>query len=785
MDLILWFSECSYKNKNLVGGKCSSLGELYNLSQKINFKIADGFALTTNLYDIFLKQNNLTDVIQIILEDINVIDIEELEIKSEFIRDLIINGRLSDEHIGLISDNYIKLCQIYNTDIEVAIRSSAIAEDMPNASFAGQQDTYLNIKGIDNIITAVKRCFASLFNSRAISYRKRYNIAMEDVKISVAIQKMVRSDIGSAGVGFSIDPESGYDKAIVINSAFGLGELVVSGGVKPDEFIVDKRVLQIIKKKIGNKDSMICYSEDGGVGETDTDIYQKTNYSLTNEQVLILASYILQLEESYSTIFQKKIGVDVEWALDGTDQSIYIIQTRPETVHSSDHSLNIKRYILDESGKLILNGIAVGSKISTGKVKILSNMKEFKNFNAGDILVTDFTSPDYEPIMKIASAIITNRGGRTCHAAIISREMGLNAIVGCGNATDMLKDNEIITISCAEGEEGNIYEGELKYHIEEMTLDKDLVLPVKLMLNIGNPESCFANSLLPNSGVGLLRGEFIISNYIKIHPSALCDYPNIRCDIKEQIYQIIGNSNGKEYFIEQLSQGIGKIASAFYPNNVILRLSDFKSNEYRDLIGGELYEPIEENPLLGIRGAIRYYLKEYEQSFALECEAIKRVINDMKMDNLIIMIPFCRTTDECKLVIEKLGSNGLVRGQNGLKIYIMCEIISNVIEAEEFSMLIDGVSIGGNDLLMLAVGTDRDNQILANIANDKNLSYRRLIKMAIDTYKKNGIKVGFCGNQVSTSIEFCNFLIDSGIDSISVTSDVALQTILNLGKNDG
>ena len=790
--LILWFKECSYKNKNLVGGKCSSLGELHNLSQKINFNIADGFALTTIFYDIFLEQNNLTSIIEDKLNNIDTEDIEKLEVECEELKNLILNSNFTSEQEKIILENYNLLCSIYHKEnLEVAIRSSAIAEDLPNASFAGQQDTYLNISGYDSILLSIKKCFASLFNSRAVSYRKRYNIQISDVKISVAFQKMVRSDIASAGVAFSIDPESGYDKAIVINSSFGLGELVVSGGVKPDEFILDKRVLKhidgdpIIMKKIGDKESKIVYSQEGGTMEIETNLIEKLNFSLTNNQAITLARFVLLLEENYSKMFDKKLGVDVEWAIDGYDQKIYIIQTRPETVHSSNLSsnLNIKRYILDQSGKKLLKGIAVGDKISSGKIKILKSIKEHKKFNEGDILVTDFTTPDFEPVMKIASGLITNKGGRTSHAAIISREFGLNCIVGCGSDINILKDDDIVTISCSEGEEGHVYEGTLKYHIDEINIDSNLKLPLKLMLNVGNPEASFSNSQLPNSGVGLARMEFIINNYIGIHPKALIDYPAIREDIREEIYNIIGDhDNGRWYFIKRLARGIAKIAAPFYPNDVIVRLSDFKSNEYRNLVGGELYEPIEENALLGWRGASRYYSKDYEDAFALECEALKYAREEMKMTNIIIMIPFCRTTEECVLVIDKMASHGLVRGKDGLQIYIMCEIISNVIEAEEFSPLIDGVSIGGNDLLMLTVGADRDNEVLSNIATDSNLSYRRLIQMAITTYKKNGIKVGFCGNQVSSSTEFCKFLIDAGIDSISVTSDVCLQTIVNLGK---
>ena len=789
MSLIFWFRDCSYKNKNVVGGKCSSLGELHRLSQKINFSIADGFAITTDFYDMFLEQNNITKVIEENLEKIDINNIEELEIESEKLRNFIIDGNFTDEQMKLIIENYEELCAMYRkTNLEVAIRSSAIAEDLPNASFAGQQDTYLNIRGSEDVLLSVKKCFASLFNSRAVSYRKRYNIGISDVKISVAIQKMVRSDIGSAGVAFSIDPESGYQKAIVINSSFGLGELVVSGGVKPDEYILDKRVLKlidadpIIMKKIGDKQTKIVYGEVGGTSEIETNLIEKVNFSLTNNQAITLARYVLLLEENYSKMFEKSMGVDVEWAIDGNDQKIYIIQTRPETIHSSQKNLTLSRYILDDKGPLLITGVSVGEKISNGPVKILHSMKEFKDFKEGDILVTEMTTPDWEPLMKISSGIITNKGGRTCHAAIVARELGLNAVVGTGNATEALKDTKNATIFCADGEEGKVYDGNLNFHIESMEIKEDLELPIRLMLNIGNPESSFNSSLIPNYGVGLARLEFIINNYIKIHPLALCNYPKIREDVRDKIYHIIGDhDNGKWYFIKRLARGIAKIASAFYPNDVIVRLSDFKSNEYKNLIGGDLYEPDEENPMIGWRGASRYYSPLYEKAFELECEAIKYVREEMKMTNVIVMIPFCRTPTECNLVLQKMEYYGLKRNENDLKIYLMCEIPSNVIEADEFSPMIDGVSIGGNDLLQLTLGVDRDSEMITYLSNDENLSYRRMIKMAIQTYKKNGVKVGFCGQQPSDSLEFCKFLIDEGIDSISVTPDSALKTLMNLG----
>ena len=788
---IIWFKDCSYDNKHLVGGKCSSLGELHSISRRIGFSIGDGFAITIEMYDEFIKYNNLGIKIEEMLATINTNDIKELEFKTKELRDMIISSKLSVEHRNSIIEHYHALSKQYGRqNIEVAIRSSALSEDLPNASFAGQHDSYLNIKGDDNIIIAVKECFASLFNGRAVSYRKTHNIQLSDVKISVAVQKMIRSDIGSAGVAFSLDPETGYNKAIVINSAFGLGELVVSGGVKPDEFIVDKRVLRdidgdpIIIKKKGDKNTKIVYDiELGGVREIETNERERLGYSMTNNQIIALGRNILRIETEYCKLFNKQMGVDIEWAIDGIDHNIYIIQTRPETIHSNDAQLEMHNYILDEKSTLLTTGVAVGDRISNGRVRLLKTIHDSDLFEKGDILVTDMTTPDWEPIMKISAGIITNKGGRTCHAAIVARELGINAVVGVGDATSILKDVESVTISCAEGETGFVYDGILPFHVDKFSVSNDLKLPVKLMLNVGNPECSFENSLIPNSGVGLARLEFIVSNYIKIHPMALYNYPNVREDVRLQIYNIIGNyDSGKWYYIKRLAKGIAKIASSFYPNDVIVRLSDFKSNEYRNMIGGELYEPDEENPMIGWRGASRYYSDDYKYAFELECEAIKYARDVMKMTNVIVMIPFCRTPSECKLVIETMATHGLIRGENGLRIFLMCEIPSNVIEADLFSPMIDGVSIGGNDLLQLTIGVDRDSEKIAFLSDDKNISYRRMISMAIKTYKEHGVKVGFCGQQPSDSIEFCKFLIDENIDTISVTPDSALKTIQNLGK---
>ena len=787
MNNIIWFSNCNYNNKHLVGGKNASLGELYTLSQKINFNISNGFAITTNLYNDFLKNNNIKDNIEKIILDVELSDIEDINKKSNTIKEIISNSSFNNEQINIINKNYNILSELYKEEnIQVAVRSSAIAEDLPNASFAGQQDTYLNISGIDNLLDCIKDCFASLFNSRAISYRITNNITIDQVMISVGIQKMIRSDIGSAGVAFSIDPETGYNKAIVINSAFGLGELVVSGGIKPDEIILDKRILEIIDadpiimKKIGDKKSKIIYDKDNGIQEIETNLIEKINFSLSNTQSIELGRVILLLEKHYRKLFNSEIGIDVEWALDGSNNLLYIIQTRPETIHSNKENNILIQYKLKEKGDILLEGIPVGEKISSGSIKKLNNISEYKYFNKGDVLVTDMTTPDWEPIMKISNGIVTNKGGRTCHAAIVARELQINAIVGTGNATNILNDDQEVTLSCVNGA-GIIYKNKLEYTKEEHIIDTTKELSIKLMLNVGSPDSSFSASLLPNKGVGLARMEFIITNYIKIHPNALCDYPNIRDDIKDKIYNIIGNhDNGKWYFIKRLARGISQIASAFYPKNVIVRLSDFKSNEYRNLIGGELYEPNEENPMIGWRGASRYYSKEYQRGFELECEAIKYARNIMMMDNIIVMIPFCRTPEECIKVINTMKQYGLERDKDGLKLYLMCEIPSNVIEADIFSQYVDGVSIGGNDLLQLTLGIDRDSEMITSLSNDKNISFRRLISKAIKDYKEKGVKVGFCGQQPSDSIEFCNFLINEGIDSISVTPDSLLNIISQL-----
>lgn len=779
---ILWFSECNNNNKKLVGGKNSSLGELKRLSTKIDFKIADGFAITTDFYCNFIENNGINDIINQKILNVDIDNFENLNNISNQISELFNSSKFTTQQIQDISKHYLELCQIYGIDnLSVAVRSSAVAEDMPNASFAGQQDTFLNVRGIDMLLEKVKECFSSLFTSRAISYRKTHNIGIDKLLMSVGVQKMVRSDLGSSGVGFSIDPETGYKKAIVINSVFGIGELLVSGKVKPDEFIVDKRVLSepgkdpIVKKQIGDKTSKIIYDKLG-IKEVATDNLERENMSLSNNYIKELGKIIKNLENEYKQIYETYLGIDVEWALDGVDKKLYIVQTRPETVHSNLKNNSFSTYSLQEKGPILLEGVPVGEKISVGKIVKMESLNEYKKFKPGNIILTEMTTPDWEPLMKKSGGIITNKGGRTCHAAIVARELGINAIVGTRNGYEAIDDEQMVTLSTLNGR-GIVYKGCLKYEKKSFQIEDNIELPFKMMLNIGNPDSAFNASLLPSSGVGLARLEFIINNYIKIHPSALVNLKKLESNLQSKIKEIIGDKEPEQYFIEKLSMGIGQIASSFYPREVIIRLSDFKSNEYKNLLGGDMFEPDEENPMIGWRGASRYYDEDYEDSFRLECEALKYARENMGMSNIVIMVPFCRTPEEMEKVCNTMGKYGLTRGVNGLKLYLMCEIPSNVMEADNFSKYIDGISIGGNDLLQLTLGIDRDSEKITHVGSDKNMSYRRLISKAIKDYKKYGIKVGFCGQQPSDSTEFFQFLVNEGIDTISITPDSILKTM--------
>ncbi len=791
-ERIRWFEECDFHQKKYYGGKCTSLGELSRLSNKIGFQIGDGFALSTFMYDSFLEYNKIDKKIEGMMKKMEEnMGYKELEEIGEEIRGMILSGKMREEDKEEIWKYYEELGLKYkmskDTFLEVSVRSSAICEDSETASFAGQQDTYLNIYGKEMLIQHIIMCYASLYNTRAISYRLHHKIRPEEVKMSVAIQKMVRSDLGSAGVAFSVDTESGYDKAIIINSSFGLGELVVSGGVKPDEFIVDKRLISIdplspciLSKKMGDKKSKIIFSDEIGTKEIQTTIEEENIFSLHEKEIQQLAWFIYKIEEEYCKKYKKKLYVDIEFAYDGKD--IYILQTRPETIYSNEININKKKYVqyqLKTKNKKILEGIAVGEKISDGRIKKIKSIDEIHLFEKGDILVTDMTTPDWEPIMKISSGIITSKGGRTCHAAIVARELGINAIVGCSSNFENIENLSHVTMDCSEGEKGIIYEGKCEYEKKEYDFDITKSLPTNIMLNVANPDSVFVSSLLPNDGVGLLRMEFIIMNHLQYHPLKILNMNLLEDDdiyIKNKIRQF-EVSTPREWYIKELSMGIAKIASAFYPKPVILRMSDFKSNEYKSLKGGDIYEPNEENPMIGWRGCSRYYDEKYKEGFQLECEAVKYVREEMKMTNLIVMLPFCRTPEELIKVKEILKENGLERGKNNFELYMMCEIPSNVIESDLFAPHLDGISIGGNDLLQLTLGLDRDSELIQHIANYENISYQRLIKKSIEEYKKMGVKVGYCGQQPSDSISFCHFLIQNNIDSLSVTSDSLMKTL--------
>ena len=783
---ISFFNQIGINDTQIVGGKNSSLGEMYN--NLSNIRIPNGFALTCEAYRYFIRHNNLETQIKYQLDrlekskNVN----ETINNVGENIRNLIKESNFPNNLREEIIKSYKLLSSEYDvSNLDVAVRSSANAEDLPDASFAGQQETYLNVKGTDNILVAIKNCYASLFTNRVISYRISKKFDHTKVYMSVGVQKMVRSDLGSAGVAFSLDTESGNDKIILINGSYGLGEMVVSGQIKPDEFIIHKDRLTngfkaIIDKKLGNKNEKLIYSRNGGkrlekviISKADQNLF-----SLSDENIIELSKYVLEIEEYYTKMKGKKCPVDVEWALDGKDNKLYIVQARSETIHSSKTNQKyLEKYILNknQNKKILCQGVAVGTKISSGKTKILHDIDasiENNLFQEGDILVTDMTDPDWEPLMKLSSGIITNRGGRTCHAAIIARELGITAIVGTVNGTSTIEENKEVTLSCAEGEKGYIYEGKLDYEIVKTQIKTDNSnLKTQLMMNVGNPENCFMSSMIPNDGVGLIRMEFIINNYIKAHPKALLDYPNLPLEIKNKIGKLLEDKSGKDYFIDKLANGVGRIAGAFYPKDVTCRFSDFKSNEYRNLLGGVSYEPVEENPMIGWRGASRYYSEEYKNAFELECIALKRVREEMGFENLILMIPFCRTVEECKKVLATMKEYGLERGKNNLRVYLMCEIPSNIILAEKFLEVVDGYSIGTNDLTQLTLGLDRDSGLVSHIYNERNEAVKNTISKVIKICKKMNKKISVCGQAPSDFPEFAKFLVDEGVDCMSLIPD--------------
>jgi pyruvate,water dikinase len=784
-NYIHWFDEIGIEDVPLVGGKNASLGEMYRALSGRGVKVPNGFAVTADAYRHFLSEAGLDGWIYEQLAGVGSHDVAQLRERSARIRHAILEAPLPRRLISQITAAYQKLSGEPHTHLDVAVRSSATAEDLPDASFAGQQETYLNVQGELALLYTCKRSFASLFTERAISYRVDKGFDHSKVALSVGVQKMVRSDLASSGVMFTIDTETGFREAVLINAAYGLGENVVQGSVNPDEYCVFKPTLKvgfkpILEKRVGTKEFKLVYDIGGGrmVKNVPVAPAERAKFAISDEEILQLARWACVIEDHYSTKRGKPTPMDIEWAKDGNTGELFIVQARPETVQSRKQRDVVETFTLKQRGKVLVTGRSVGEKIAVGPVRVIQDVQFLSEFKAGEVLVTDKTDPDWEPIMKKAAAIVTNRGGRTCHAAIVSRELGVPAIVGTEDGTDRLKDGLVVTVSCAEGDTGFVYDGKLAFEAKRANV-KEIPRPrTKVMMNVGNPEEAFALSFIPNDGVGLAREEFIISNYIKVHPLALLDYSQLTdAAVKAQIDQVTaGYTDKPQFFVDRLAQGVAMIAAAFYPKDVILRLSDFKTNEYANLIGGKAYEPNEENPMIGFRGASRYYNPRYQAGFALECHAVKKVRDEMGLTNLKLMIPFCRTVEEGQRVQAEMEKHGLKRGVNGLEIYVMCEIPSNVILAEEFAEIFDGFSIGSNDLTQLILGVDRDSEIVAPIFDERNAAVKRMIAQVIATCRERKRKIGICGQAPSDYPDFAQFLVEQGIDSISLNPDTVLKT---------
>lgn len=792
--LILKLNEAGINDVELVGGKNASLGEMIQNLSSLGIAIPDGFIVTVKAYHEFIAYNKLDQIIPQIISAMDGDNIESLSHTGNKIRTLIEKGSFPDNLSKEINQAYQNLSDQYGQfNVDVAVRSSATAEDLPDASFAGQQETFLNICGQEALLNAVRKCFASLFTDRAISYRENIHFDHFRIGLSVCIQKMVRSDLASSGVAFSLDTESGFKDAIIINASYGLGELIVQGAVSPDEFIVFKPTLKsghkaIIEKKLGKKDKKMVYgkSKEERVKTVDINSTDQNRFCISDEISLQLSEWVLLIENHYSNLKGSWCPMDIEWAVDGISSELFIVQARPETVHSLKESGKITEYIINDKSreeKIILKGIAVGDKIAGGKVHIIKDLKAGQihliDFTKGDILVTDMTDPDWEPIMKHAAAIITNKGGRTCHAAIVAREMGVPAIVGCQNATQLLNNEQVITASCAEGDMGIIYEGLIPFEKHEFDIRDLPETNTPVLLNVASPEMAFHHSSLPCKGIGLAREEFIINNYIKAHPLALLRHEYLNdSELSTELNKLTaGFENGEDYFIKKLSYGIARIGAAFYPNKVIVRFSDFKSNEYMNLLGGKYFEPEEENPMIGWRGASRYYSPEYKEAFGMECKAIKKVREEMGLRNIVVMVPFCRTPKELDRVYDTMAEYGLKRGENGLEVYLMAELPSNIILAEQFAKKIDGFSIGSNDLTQLVLGLDRDSSLVAHIYDERNEAVKSMISSLIRIAKTEGVKVGICGQGPSDFPDFAKFLVSQGIDTLSVTPDSFLKTL--------
>ncbi|TGV17266.1 phosphoenolpyruvate synthase [Pseudoalteromonas sp. MEBiC 03607] len=785
-EYVLWYQELGMQDVPRVGGKNASLGEMISNLANAGVQVPGGFATTADAFNEFLEQSGLNSKIHDILDTLDVDDVNTLAKVGAEIRQWIIDTPFQPNLDQAIRDAYSQLHGDASQDVSFAVRSSATAEDMPDASFAGQQETFLNVRGIDSVMTAIKHVFASLFNDRAISYRVHQGYDHRGVALSAGIQRMVRSDKAASGVMFSIDTESGFEDVVFVTSSYGLGEMVVQGAVNPDEFYVHKPTLAngkpaVVRRNIGSKAIQMIYSADESHGKqveiVDVDSALSNKFSITDAEVQELAKQAVIIEKHYGR------PMDIEWAKDGNDGKLYIVQARPETVRSNEDANVMERFQLNGTSAVVVEGRAIGHKIGSGTVRVLNSIDEMDKVQQGDILVTDMTDPDWEPIMKRAAAIVTNRGGRTCHAAIIARELGIPAVVGCGNATDLIQAGQDVTVSCAEGDTGYIYEGILDYEVLTSRVDEMPELPMKIMMNVGNPDRAFDFARLPHAGVGLARVEFVINRMIGVHPKALLNFDAQSDELKAEISEMMaGYESPVEFYISKLVEGIATLGCAFAPERVIVRMSDFKSNEYANLVGGQQYEPEEENPMIGFRGAARYISEDFRDCFALECEAIKRVRNEMGMTNIEIMIPFVRTLEEGKRVIELLEEHGLKRGENGLKVIMMCELPSNALLADEFLEYFDGFSIGSNDLTQLTLGLDRDSGLIAHLFDERNPAIKKLLSMAIQTAKAKGKYVGICGQGPSDHEDFAAWLVEQGIDSVSLNPDTVLETWLYLAK---
>ena len=806
-QLVLWLDKVRLEDVHLVGGKNASLGEMIQQLTPQGIRVPSGFATTSYAYRYFIEKTGLDAQLREVLGGFDINDVTELRRRGRKARSLILNAVFPDDLKAAILTAYHQMCEAADqslclgdesclagnthTEVDVAVRSSATAEDLPDASFAGQQETYLNVYGDQAVLIACKKCYASLFTDRAISYRTTKHFDHFDVALSVCIQRMVRSDLATSGVMFSIDTETGFQNAVLITAAYGLGENVVQGTVNPDEYVVFKPTLKsghkpILNKRLGTKALRMVYDTTGTelTKNEPVPLADQGHYAIDEADILQLAHWACTIEAHYTQLRGTPSPMDIEWAKDGLTGELFIVQARPETVQSQKSQNELRNYILDVPAGIepVVTGRAVGDLIGQGSACVILEVNQIAQFRPGEVLITSRTDPDWEPIMKQASAIVTDQGGRTCHAAIIARELGIPAIVGCDNATQRLTTGEPVTVSCAGGEEGVIYRGELPFRIETTQLDSLPETRTQIMMNVGNPELAFTLAALPSDGVGLARLEFIIANHIQVHPLALLNFDSLPDGgEKRQIARLTALYDHKpDYFVDKLAQGVGTIAAAFYPKPVVVRLSDFKSNEYAHLLGGSTFEPAEENPMIGWRGASRYYDDRYRDGFALECRALKRVRDDMGLTNVILMVPFCRTPDEGRRVLEEMANHGLVRGENGLQIYVMCELPNNVILADEFSQVFDGFSIGSNDLTQLTLGLDRDSSLVAHLFDERSEGVKRMVRMAIQTAKAHHRKIGICGQGPSDYPEFARFLVEQGIDSISLNPDTVIKTRLEI-----